>query len=574
MMKKYLLFVGITLYCATLFAQNWQNKIDEALKIEAQSGSQVEFLILLEAQADVSKASLLKTKTEKAQYVFQQLKATAQKTQQNVIGILEANDAEYNALYIVNLIRAKGDLLLIQQIASLPEVVKIAPNPIVHFNFPEEESTGIELRNPVEWGIARIKADSVWAMGIEGKGVVVGGQDTGYDWQHPSLAQKYRGYNEGLFNHNYNWHDAIKSAIETGENPCGLDTKAPCDDNRHGTHTMGTMVGQDKFNNIGVAPQAQWIGCRNMDRGAGTPFTYLECFEWFLAPTDLNNNNPRPDQAPHVIANSWGCPPSEGCNETNFDILRIAVDHLKASGVVVVVSAGNTGRSGCGSIKDPAAIYENSFTVGASNIKDTIASFSSIGPVLVDGSGRLKPDVVAPGVNIRSAVLNGGYQTFSGTSMSGPHVAGAVALIIAANPELAGQVEVIENILEQTAIPVQTALNCGNVSGQTVPNNIYGYGRIDVLAAVQAAQQFSDVKNINLTAWISIYPNPFQDELVLQNTKGIDSELSLFDVQGRLILQHRWNSNLLGINTQHLASGYYFYRIKSNLGVQSGKLVK
>jgi subtilisin family serine protease len=573
-MKKYLLFVGITLYYATAFAQNWQSKIDEALKTEAQSGSQIEFLILLKAQADVSQAALLKTKTEKAQYVFQQLKATAQKTQQRVIATLEANNADYNALYIVNLIRTKGDLSLIQQIASLPEVAKIAPNPTVHFNFPEEEANAIELRNTVEWGIARIKADSAWAMGIEGKGVVVGGQDTGYDWQHPSLAQKYRGYNEGLFNHNYNWHDAIKTPIEMGENPCGLDTKAPCDDNRHGTHTMGTMVGQDKFNNIGVAPQAQWIGCRNMDRGAGTPFTYLECFEWFLAPTDLNNNNPRPDQAPHVIANSWGCPPSEGCNETNFDILRIAVDHLKASGVVVVVSAGNTGRSGCGSIKDPAAIYENSFTVGASNMEDTIASFSSIGPVLVDGSGRLKPDVVAPGVNIRSAVLNGGYQTFSGTSMSGPHVAGAVALIIAASPELAGQVEVIENILEQTAISIQTALNCGNVSGQAIPNNVYGYGRIDALAAVRAAQQLSNVKNVSLTAWISIYPNPFEDKLILQNTKSIDSELLLFDVQGRLILQQRWNSSSLEINTQHLASGCYFYHIKSDFGVQSGKLVK
>ncbi|NJK82688.1 MAG: S8 family serine peptidase [Saprospiraceae bacterium] len=432
----------------------------------------------------------------------------------------------------------------------------------------------MELRNPVEWGIARIKADSVWAIGIEGKDVVVGGQDTGYDWKHPSLEKKYRGYNEGLFNHNYNWHDAIKTPIEAGENPCGLNTKAPCDDNRHGTHTMGTMVGQDKFNNIGVAPQAQWIGCRNMDRGAGTPFTYLECFEWFLAPTDLNGENPRPAQAPHVIANSWGCPPSEGCNETNFDILRIAVDNLKASGIVVVVSAGNTGRSGCGSIKDPAAIYDNSFTVGATNMEDTIASFSSIGPITVDGSGRLKPDVVAPGVNIRSAVLNGGYQTFSGTSMSGPHVAGVVALIIAANPELAGQVELIETILAQTARPLQAAVNCGDISGQAIPNNIYGYGRIDALAAVQAAQQLSTVKDTASPNWISVYPNPFQNNLIFQNSQNVDSELFLFDVQGKLLLQQRWSSNLLEINTQYLPNGCYFYRIKSDWGVQSGKLVK
>merc|ERR1712127_902407 len=100
------------------------------------------------------------------------------------------------------------------------------------------------------------------------------------------------------------------------------------------------MVGEDNDNQIGVAPGAKWIACRNMERGNGTPATYIECFEWFMAPTDLNNENPDVSKAPHVIANSWSCPTSEGCDSTNWHVMEAVVQNLKASGVVVVVSAG------------------------------------------------------------------------------------------------------------------------------------------------------------------------------------------------------------------------------------------
>src|SRR5690606_6949367 len=182
-------------------------------------------------------------------------------------------------------------------------------------------------------------------------------------------------------------------------NPCGLDSKVPCDDNGHGTHTMGTMIGLDGPNQIGVAPEATWCACRNMERGWGTPFTYLECFEWFLAPTDLNNQNPDPTKAPHVINNSWSCPQAEGCDSSNWMLLDMAVMNLRLAGTVVVVSAGNSG-SGCGSVSTPAAMFEGSFSVGATRENDTIAGFSSRGPVFVDGSLRLKPNVAAPGVSV------------------------------------------------------------------------------------------------------------------------------------------------------------------------------
>src|SRR5690606_25802684 len=151
------------------------------------------------------------------------------------------------------------------------------------------EEVVVDLRSvEPEWGIKNIKADSVWQLGFQGQGIVIGGQDTGYDWDVSPLISKYRGWQEDTVIHSYNWHDAIHERSPMNEddnNPCGFDSLEPCDDHNHGTHTMGIMVGSDDFNSIGVAPDAQWIGCRNMDRGDGQPSTYLECFEWFLAPT-------------------------------------------------------------------------------------------------------------------------------------------------------------------------------------------------------------------------------------------------------------------------------------------------
>ncbi len=152
----------------------------------------------------------------------------------------------------------------------------------------------------------------MWAAGYTGQGAVIGGQDTGYDWDHPALKNQYRGWNGASADHDYNWHDAIHV---TGS-ICGANSPEPCDDDDHGTHTMGTMVGDDGLGNqIGMAPGARWIGCRNMNDGVGTPATYTECYEWFIAPYPVGGTPDQgdPSKAPDVINNSWGCPPSEGC---------------------------------------------------------------------------------------------------------------------------------------------------------------------------------------------------------------------------------------------------------------------
>ena len=224
--------------------------------------------------------------------------------------------------------------------------------------------------------------------------------DTGVRWTHNALKPHYRGWDGTNANHNFNWHDSIHDSVG---NPCGNDSPFPCDDFFHGSHTTGTAIGDDGgTNQIGMAPGAKWIGCRNMDEGDGTPARYIECMEWFLAPYPLNctPNEGDPSKAPDITINSWGCPTSEGC--TTGDELRAAVEAQEAAGIQMVVAAGNSG-SACSTVSDPPSFYEASYTAGALNTgTDTIASFSSRGPVTRDGSNRIKPDITAPGTNTRS----------------------------------------------------------------------------------------------------------------------------------------------------------------------------
>jgi subtilisin family serine protease len=181
-----------------------------------------------------------------------------------------------------------------------------------------------------------------------------------------------------------------------------------------------------------------------------------------------------------VINNSWGCPESELCTDPN--IMRVLVENVRAAGILVVVSAGNSG-SNCSTVNTPAAIYEASFTVGSTTLAGAMSGFSSRGPVTVDGSNRLKPDISAPGSAIRSSVPGGGYATFNGTSMAGPHVAGAAALLMSADPTLRRDPDRVIDLLQSTAVTVNTTQECGGVPITTIPNHVFGHGRIDVAAA-------------------------------------------------------------------------------------------
>lgn len=473
----------------------WQEKVDPAVLAQAGAGEESEFLLFLQEQADLAPAARLPTKAQKGAFVTEQLRQTARQSQGPVIQALAAAGAEYRPYWIANMIWVRGDEQLIRQLARRPDVAHLYANPRVRMPEPAARTAAPLLPAGIEWGINKVNAPDVWAEGFTGQNIVVGGQDTGYQWDHPALKEQYRGWDGQAVDHNYNWHDAIHADSNTGgSSSCGVDLALPCDDHGHGTHTMGTMVGDDGAGNqIGMAPGARWIGCRNMEGGWGTPTTYSECFQWFLAPTDLNGQNPDPSRAPHVINNSWSCPPAEGC--TDPTVLQTVVENVRQAGIVVVVSAGNYGPD-CGSIYTPAAIYEASFTVGATDSTDTIASFSSRGPVTVDGSNRRKPDISAPGVFVRSSLPPDSYGYLSGTSMAGPHVAGQVALILSASPSLVGQVDKVETLIEQTAVPLTTTEECGGDSSTAVPNHTYGYGRIDVWSPALALTKTTPVTSV------------------------------------------------------------------------------
>jgi subtilisin family serine protease len=446
-------------------------------------GDQTDFLIVLTEQTDLSPAYTLLTKQARGRFVRDVLWERARRSQVTLRAWLDARQVPYRSFYIVNLIHVQtGDRALVEALAARSDVARIEANPRIR-NVQPQWVFGPQPLSPsaIEWNIVRVGAPDVWAMGYTGQDIVIGGQDTGYDWDHPALVNQYRGWDGATADHDYNWHDAVHS----GGGTCGPDSSEPCDDQGHGTLTMGIAVGGDGGSHqIGVAPGARWIGCRNMNRGIGSPATYLECFEFFLAPYPLGSTpgDGNPDMAPDVTNNSWACPPSEGCS---WDILQAAVEAQRAAGIMTVVAAGNAGSS-CSTISSPPAIYDASYSVGATNSSDDVAGFSSRGPVTKDSSGRLKPDISAPGVGVRSSTVGGGYGGgLQGTSFASPHVAGAVALIWSAQPALRGQIDRTEEIINTTAVPRYSA-QCDSQPG-TVPNNVYGWGRLDTLEAVNLA---------------------------------------------------------------------------------------
>lgn len=460
--------------------------LSSEVALEANEGREASVLVFLRESADVSAALSFEGKTERGRFVYRTLVDHAKRTQADLVKLLTSEGATFQRFHLVNAILVeRATPALVRQLGKRPEVKRVAldnPMPITLPESSEDDSTRAAQAN-----ISSTNAERVWTeLGAMGEGVVVAGQDTGYKWDHAALKRAYRGWDGATADHRYSWHDAIKSG--SGSNPCGFNASAPCDDHGHGTHTMGTIVGDDgDANKIGMAPGARWIGCRNMNAGAGRPSTYLDCLEWFLAPYPQGGDpetEGKPEMAPHVINNSWGCDGSEGCSGTE---LVQAVENLEAAGILMVVSAGNSGSS-CGSINaQPATISDHTLSVGAHDHRtNKIAGFSSRGPSTLDG--KIGPDVTAPGVSIRSSLKSGGYGSMSGTSMAGPHVVGEVALLWSAVPALRGRLAETSDVIMKSSKPTTSTQTCGGVSGSAIPNNTFGFGLIDAYEAVVRGQ--------------------------------------------------------------------------------------
>ena len=320
------------------------SKVDQRVLDQIDANGMAEFHVVMAVQADLSGAAELDTKVEKTTYVYNLLTRTAAQTQAPLLGFLQAEGVTYESYYIYNMIVVTAGRSTVEWLASRPEVARIVPppftqpEPVTHDIVSSGEHTVVLPKTSafepasrgesVELNLIRVNADEAWAMGFHGEGMVVAGNDTGVSYTHPALVNQYRGnLGGGNFNHNYNWWG-------------GAGSPAPVDGDGHGTHTMGTMVGDDGgANQIGMAPGAKWIACAGLG-GADT----VECFEFFLAPWDLNHQNPDPTKAPDAINNSW-------YDTSGYDY-RPIIQNLNAAGVAVIKSAGNWGP-GCSTISPP-----------------------------------------------------------------------------------------------------------------------------------------------------------------------------------------------------------------------------
>lgn len=443
---------------------------------------QATFFLVLAAQPDLTPAARIQDWQEKGRWVFRALQEAAKSSQPALVKALRSaklsdHVSHWQSFWIVNAVAVHGDHVALRELARLPGVAHVVPEikleaPVIT---PVSAPAAAQPRT-VEWNIASINADDVWNLGYTGEGLVLANVDTGIDFRHPALVRQYRG-NQGVgasgpFVHDYNWFDPFWGTTEPkalAVSPLSGGTSS------HGTHVMGTALGSDGgANQIGVAPGARWIasyGCCPDNE------SLLAALQWMLAPTRLDGTDPNPDLRPHAVQNSWGGPGGSL-------IFNQAMTALKAAGVFVSASAGNNGAI-CGNLVSPGD-NPAAFSVGASTGGNSVSGLSSRGPNPFSAVG---PDLIAPGEHIRSSVAGAAYQIMSGTSMAGPHVVGAVALLWQANPALMGRVDATADLLRKTARPVfYPGEICGGVdSGAAHPNNSAGWGLLDVLLAVQVA---------------------------------------------------------------------------------------
>lgn len=461
-------------------------KVSERLLDQFKEDEKETFLIKFDEKADVqkvaknavssaNKANLSAQKAELVQRsaVVSELKATALTSQQSVKQYLEqevknGNAEDIKSFHIVNGMAVTATKEVAQKVASFAEVEKVLPNETRQLFEPVKEDTKTskapKADDDVEWNVDRVGAPAVWEMGIDGTGTVIASIDTGVQWDHPALKEKYRGYDAATdeVDHDFNWFDAT------------VGQSAPYDDLGHGTHTIGTMVGgeSDGSNQVGVAPGAKFISVKAFSENGGTDIDLLAAAQWVLAPTDAEGNE-RVDMAPDVVNNSWGGGP--GLDEWYRDM----VIAWRAAEIFPEFSAGNVdlfNPGGPESVASPAN-YPESFATGATDINDDLAGFSLRGPSPYD---EIKPDISAPGVNIRSSIPGNGYGGNSGTSMSGPAVSAVAALLRQADASIT--VDEMEEILLTTATPKTDA------EYPETPNHGYGYGLVNAYDAISSMQ--------------------------------------------------------------------------------------
>ncbi len=511
-LKKLILFFCLLFAGSFTYSQvEVSSRLQEAL-LNAKPNEYLQVLVLLRSQVDLAALDQQlyaekSTLQERAYRVITALQNNAENTQTELKSYFtskyESKDVfNFQAFWISNLFLVEAKPNVINELMTRLDVAEMDLDAVIELDRPIEVTDYIEHTESVEPGLKIINAHLLWAQGITGAGRLVMDIDTGVYPNHPALNFKWRG------NHvpsSQAWFD-----------PAGTTVPSDCDG--HGSHTMGTMVGYspNTGDTVGVAPDAEWIAAKTICTSPHTSNS-IAAFQWAINP---DGNPSTITDMPDAINNSWYDP--DVSNECS-GIYKTTLDAVEAAGIAVVFSAGNNGP-GTSTVTKPKNINTNEVNVMCVAAIDgslylggntnPIASFSSRGPSTCGGTGSLliKPEVSAPGVNVRSSGTATGYKLLSGTSMASPHVTGAVALLKQFVPNLTGK-----QILE-------ALYNTAKDLGAAGEDNNYGKGLIDVYAAFLSLGT-PDTTAPNAITDLTVI-SPTSNSLTLQWTVPYDSSMN------------------------------------------------
>ncbi len=362
----------------------------------------------------------------------------------------------FRPFWIANAVALSATAEFVESLRARDDIEKIFVDPPLELIAPVRVTAPLSdgAAAGVSSGVAATRAPELWEMGFDGAGALACDQDTGAQGDHPAFADRWRGLDPGV-DPAAAWFDPVAGEL------------FPTDSGSHGTHTLGTMIGDDgDGRRIGMAPGAKWIGAKTIDVPGGNIFSdAVAAFEWAADP---DGNPATMVDVPDVINNSWGIH-GGNCGESFWD----SIDVAEAAGVVVIFAAGNEGPS-AKSLRSPPDRIEtlyNTFAVGAlMQGALEIASFSSRGPSECDNV-TIKPEISAVGDNVISSIPENEYSGMSGTSMAAPHVSGAVLLLRGAFPEATA--DEIKMAMYESAVDL----------GDPGEDNSFGMGSLDVVEA-------------------------------------------------------------------------------------------